>query len=96
MSLTNRHPVDQLADVRAQMGVLKKQEDALKAEISHRMGASNALGGDEFIATQRVTTRKGALDQKAMTAAGLDIERFRKPDVTVYAITVERRASEVA
>lgn len=92
----NRHIVDQLADVRAKMKELKAQEDALKEQISEAMGSADSLGGDEFIAFQKLSIRKGSIDQKMMEAAGIDVDSFRKPDVSVYTLTVERRAQEDA
>lgn len=92
----NRHPVDELADVREAQKQLKAREDDLKARISEMMGESDHLGGDEWIASQKLSVRKGALDQKAMEADGVDLARYRRPDVTVYSIHLERRADEVA
>lgn len=92
----NRHIVDQLADIRAQMKELKAREDELKAEISEKMGSADSLGGDEFIAFQKVSQRKGAIDQKSLEAAGINVDDHRKPDTSVYTLTVERRAMEAA
>ena len=95
-TLTNRHIVDQLAGVRALIKQLQDEEKSLKEQISAAMGSADSLGGDEFIAFQRVSERKGALDEKAMQAAGIDTDAFRKPPVTVYTLTVEARAVEAA
>lgn len=92
----NRHIVDQLADVRAQIKDLEGREADLKKQISAKMGAADSLGGDEFIALQTLSTRKGGLDDKAMLAAGIDVDRYRRPDITVFSLRVERRASEAA
>lgn len=92
----NRHIVDQLADVRAQIKDLKAREDDLKDQISTQMGNADSLGGDEFIAFQKVSQRKGAIDQKSLEAAGINVDDHRKPDSTVYTLTVERRAVEAA
>lgn len=92
----NRHPVDELADVREAKKSLEAREAELKAEISSLMGSADHFGGEEYIASQRVSTRKGGLDDKAMKAAGIDVDRFRKPDVTVYSLHVERREVEAA
>lgn len=91
---SNRHPVDQLGEIRATIKALQAREDELKSKVSAMMGPDDCLGGDEFIAFQRVSTRKGAIDVKAMEKAGIDPNRFRKPDVTVYSLTVERRVAE--
>lgn len=90
----NRHIVDQLADVRAHIKELQGKEAELKDAISALMGGRDSLGGDEYIALQRLTTRKGAIDTKAMEAAGIDPDRFRKPDVAVYSLVIERREVE--
>lgn len=90
----NRHVVDQLADVRAQVKALEAKETALKAEISKRMGGRDSLGGDEWIALQTLSTRKGSIDADAAKRAGVDLDRFRKADVTVFSLRLERRVME--
>lgn len=92
--MRNRHIVDQLADVRAQIKELKGIEDDLKAQISSAMGKSDSLGGDEHLAYQTLSTRKGAIDAKALEKAGVDVEKYRKPDTVVQTIRVERRVVE--
>ena len=92
----NRHIVDQLADVRADIRALEEKEAKLKDAISVLMGGADSLGGEEFIARQKLSTRKGALDQKAMEADGIDVAAYRKPDITVYSLVVERRVVEEA
>lgn len=92
----NRHPVDRLADVGAQIKTLEDLEKSLKDEVSRLMGQADSLGGDEFIARQTVSTRKGGIDDKAAKVAGVDLDQFRKADVTVYTLRVERRAVEAA
>ncbi len=92
----NRHMVDQLADVRAKIKELQGEESALKAQISAAMGSADSLGGDQFVAFQRVSERKGAIDEARIKAAGLDPDALRKPAVTVYSLVVEPRVSEAA
>lgn len=92
----NRHPVDQLADVRAEMKALKEREDELRALVSKAMGNADSLGGDQFIALQKVSERKGAIDAAALKKAGIDPDAFRKPDTTVYSIVIEPRVMEAA
>ena len=92
--LSNRHPVDQLADIRAQKKALEEREAELKEVVSGLMGSADSLGGDEFIAMQTVTTRKGGIDEAALKKLGVVVPR--KPDVIVYSIRTERRASEAA
>lgn len=98
---TNRHIVDQLADVRAQIKALEVREDELKAEISKVMGAADSLGGDEYIASQKASSRKGSLDpvklQGALKISQHDLDRvYRKPDSAVVSIVLERRQVEAA
>lgn len=92
----NRHPVDDLADVRAEIKRLEAREEDLKAEVGKLMGSADHIGGDEYIATQSIGERKGNIDEKAAKAAGVDIEKYRKPPSTVVKILVERRAVEGA
>lgn len=93
---TNRHPVDQLAQIRSTIKVLQEREAQLKAEISAMMGAADSLGGDEFIAFQKLQQRKGGLDAAALKKAGIDPDKFRKPASTFIVLTVEPRVQEVA
>jgi hypothetical protein len=90
----NRHPVDQLANIRATQKILKDREDDLKTEIGALMGDADSLGGDEFIARQTLSERKGSLDEKAICKAlGVEtLDGFRKPTTTVYTLRVEARA----
>lgn len=92
----NRHPVDQLADVRAEIKKLQDREADLKAMISTEMGSRDSLGGDQYIASQVLQERKGAIDEKAMAAAGIDVDQYRKPKSTFIMIKVEPRAMEAA
>lgn len=93
---SNRHPVDQLANVRATIKTLEARETELKQQISLMMGEADSLGGAEFIASQKLSTRKGAIDTDLMKKAGLDPDRFRKPDTAVYSLVIEPRAQEAA
>ncbi len=96
--MTNRniHPVDELAEVRAQIKALEAREGELKSTVSAMMGDADSLGGDFFIARQTMTERKGGIDEKAMKAAGIDADKFRKPPSIVVTIKTEARVSEVA
>ncbi len=93
---SNRHIVDQLADVRATIKELQDREEALKKAVSAEMGERDSLGGNEYIAKQVLTKRAGTIDTKAAEAAGIDLSAFRKPETIVYSIRCERRVSEVA
>lgn len=92
----NRHIVDQLADIRAQIKDLQAREVEIKEAVSASMGAADSLGGDQFIALQKVSSRKRSIDAAALKKAGIDADKFRKPDVTVYQILVEPRLVEAA
>lgn len=92
----NRHPVDRLADVRAQIKKLQDEESDLKALISTEMGSKDSLGGDEFIAFQTLQTRKGGIDEASLKAAGINPDKHRKPASTSHVLRVERRVAEVA
>lgn len=93
---TNRHPVDQLAQIRSTIKVLQDRESQLKEEIGSLMGSADSLGGDEFIAFQKLQQRKGGLDEKALKASGIDPDKFRKPASTFITLTIEPRVQEVA
>lgn len=95
-AMPNRHPVDELADVREKIKFWKEREDELRGLISEMMGGADSLGGDEWIARQTVSERKGSLDEKAMKADGIDTDRYRKPPSVSFTIRVERRAVEAA
>jgi len=95
-AMRNIHPVDELAEVRAKIKHLQDREGDLKDVISKMMGGADSLGGDEFIARQVLTERKGSLDEKAMKAAGIDTDRFRKPASAVLSLRIERREVEAA
>jgi len=43
----NRHPVDQLAEVRAQIRVLQEEEEKLRAEV---LNGDCGLTGDDYVA----------------------------------------------
>lgn len=92
----NRHPVDRLADLRAQMKALEAEEKEAAAEVSRLMGDAPSLGGDEFIATQGISERKGSIDAKKLAAAGIDVDAYRgAPSVSVR-ITLARRVQDEA
>lgn len=92
----NRHPVDQLADIRAQIKALQELETDLKAQISTEMGSRVSLGGDQFIARRVGRIRKGGLDEEAMKRRGIKVDNYRKPPVKYVVIEVEPRVMEVA
>ena len=71
---TNTHAADQLASIRAQIKALQEAESALKTQISREIGDGSSLVGDEWIAEQSLTARKGGLDEKKLVAAGVDVD----------------------
>ena len=95
-AMSNRHPVDELAEVRADIKVLKYREDELKEQVAGMMGDQDSVGGDEWIAEQALSERKGSIDEKAAKAAGVDLDRFRKPTTTIVTIRTVKRAREDA
>lgn len=92
----NRHPVDRLADVRAAIKALSEEEGELKKQVTSLMGRADSLGGDEYIASQKLQERKGSLDEARLAAEGIDLDLYRKPASTFIVISVERRVAEVA
>lgn len=93
----NRHVVDRLADVRERKKAIEAEEKTIVAEVSKAMGADDSLGGDDFIARQIISERKGALDEKKLSAAlGLDdLSAFRKASTTVIQIRLNRRSEDL-
>ena len=65
----NRHPVDELSDVRAQLRALKDREDELRA---HLLTCSDRVG-DEYVATvaerQGLRLDRGKLEKRFGKAA---------------------------
>lgn len=86
----NRHIVDQLADVRAQSKELAEREALLKEQILKAFGKKDILRGDEFVAFRSTSVRKGNLDEQALRAKGIDPDRYRKPELTIVGIRLER------
>jgi hypothetical protein len=93
----NRHIVDQLADVRAQIKALQEIEAALKPQVAEIIDRADVASGDDFIATHQMAERKGSLNEKAMRAAGIDVDSFRGPSTVVISIRLApRTAAKVA
>lgn len=92
----NRHPVDQLADIRFTIKKLQEREDELRSEVSALMGENDSLGGDEYIARQTVANRSGAIDTKALERDGIDVDKYRKAGTIVYTIRCESREQDAA
>lgn len=92
----NRHPVDQLANIRATIKTLEARETELKEQISALMGGADSLGGAEFIARQSLQERKGGLDEKKLTDKLGNLDAYRKPPTTSIVLRIEARAQEAA
>jgi hypothetical protein len=94
--MTNHHQVDQLVQVRAQIKALQEIEAALKTDISRAIGDGSVLEGDEWIAEQTLSTRKGGLDEAKLVKAGIDVSQYRKSDTTVLTIRTVLRTARAA
>jgi len=90
------HQVDQLVAIRAQIKALQEIEAGLKTDISRAIGDDGFIIGDEWIAEQSLTTRKGGVDEKKLAAYGIDVDAFRKPDSVVLTLRTVLRASRAA
>lgn len=90
------HPVDALADIRAQIKALTEIETALKTEVSALMGQGDYVEGDVYVATQSVSERKGAICEKSLKLAGIDADRFRKDATTVFSLKLGLRVAQAA
>lgn len=95
-TLTNRHPVDELAEVRELIKSAQAREKELKDRISAMMGGTDMLAGVEFAAIQKISQRAGSIDPKALAADGIDADAYRKAPVSVFTLTVERIAAAAA
>ncbi|MEL6280678.1 MAG: hypothetical protein AAFR28_17610 [Pseudomonadota bacterium] len=85
---TNRHPVDRLAEVRAEIARLKDQETALRDAVLEM--PSGDLVGDEFIATVK-NASQSRLDTKAVEAKFGSLDAFRKK-VQITTVRLVKRA----
>jgi cell division protein FtsB len=65
----NRHPVDRLADVRAEIKKLQDEETDLKEQIGKLMGSADSLGGDEFIAGRRCRSARAGSTKRRCAAS---------------------------
>ncbi|MCW7544866.1 hypothetical protein N7I30_13745 [Aurantimonas litoralis] len=93
----NRHPVDELADIKAQKAELDEREKALKAQIIEMAGPRDAVGGDEFIAMVSLQSRKSlnrkALEDRFGKAAVAACDREGEP---FFVVKTQPRAVEAA
>lgn len=81
--------VDKLAQAKAMLKALKEEEKLLITEVSRLMGNEHVLLGYHNIAKQIISTRKGPVDFAAMIRDGIDVDKYRDPDISVYSIRVE-------
>ena len=63
--MSNRHPVDQTADVRETIKHCRPASRTRKGRIGKLMGKADSLGGDEWIARRSYRKRKGSIDGAA-------------------------------
>lgn len=64
MSISNRHPVDRLADIRAEMKILKAEEDAIRDAL--RADGADLSGVEHY--ARIVTTQTTRLDRTKLEA----------------------------
>lgn len=85
---TNRHPVDELADLRAEIGRLEGRADYLRRMI---LAGDTTLTGDEHVATVRETCRSG-YDTKAMIAElGEDALRPFRTETRIHQLLIRKK-----
>jgi hypothetical protein len=96
MTQSNAHIVDQLADIKAKIKALQDLESALKTQISREIGDGSCLVGDDWIAEQTLTTRKGGLDEAKLVLALGDLAPYRKADIAVVTIRTVLKSSRAA
>jgi hypothetical protein len=89
---TNRHPVDELGDIRAERAALEAREARARTQVKNLMEAGGRLSGDEYVAEWEVRYRKGQIDPAALRRAGLKPDKFRKPSRKVDVILTDRRS----
>jgi hypothetical protein len=86
----NRHPVDQLFDVREQIKVLEAQEKELRAHIMD----SGDTDGDEHVAMIKESSRK-TLDRPALEARyGKDVIAGFCKESAVTTLTLYKKAAQ--
>lgn len=91
MTKANRHVVDQLADVRDQLKAAGEREKELKAQVEKMLARKDSVRGDEFVAFPVPSHRKGGLDEVAMVADGINVEKYRKPGIDILSIRLTAR-----
>lgn len=89
---TNRHPADELGDIRAERMALDAREARVRARVMKLMKAGDHLSGDDYVAKWEVQSWRGQLDARALKRAGLNPDKFRKPTTKVDIIRTVRRS----
>lgn len=88
---SNRHPVDRLHDLRAQIKALEAEEKEAAAAVSKLMAGAGSVGGDEYIATESIGERAGSIDAAKLAKDGIDVDSYRKKSSVVVKITLAKR-----
>lgn len=84
--------VDELKFVRDEIKRLEKIAEALAKEVSKSFGKKKkVLYGERWIAMEKLSERKGAIDPKAIELKGMDPDKFRKPPVISHSIIFQPR-----
>lgn len=100
---SNRHPVDELADIRTQIKALETRESVLKEAIIHLLsdppfpGDTQRIDGDEYVASVSLI-ESHRLDRKEVEKA-LSPKRFAlclKPSVAITVRVSPRQQQEAA
>lgn len=90
----NRHPVDELADVREELRKLKVREDELRAEI---LSGDHGLVGDQFEASVRETSAERIDTGELKKRWGMDkLQPFvRTSSTTTIRVTPRQELDDV-
>lgn len=70
--------------------VVDELENAVKATLADR--ETGTIGGTPAV-TWRAQTRRGGIDDKAMTADGIDLDKYRKPDSTYRVLRLSKEST---
>ena len=86
-----RIDLDRLIAVRAQIKELEAEAKHITDGIKLELGDAEALVDEAGmpLVTWKTATRKGSIDQKALTEAGVDVDAYRKPSTTYRTFDVK-------
>lgn len=86
-----RVDLERLRTLRAEAKDLEAEAEDIEDSIKLELGDAEALVDEAGrpLVTWKTATRKGSIDKKAMTAAGLDVDEYRKPSSTYRTFTVK-------